>query len=129
MNTYRTIKNICEGLIARYDHNDPDYKAAESAEVLDQIVELFADCYDAESFLEWLDKHDGDILIDFRFAQIKTYEEIIDQIDNGDDNPDGVYNIDMEEWAELGNDEEKKDYIKDHLDCLMSSDVAVVVSW
>ena len=129
MNTYKTIKNICEGLIAKYDQNDPNYKAAQEADMLDNIVELFADCYDAESFLEWLDKHDGDILVDFRFAEIKTYQELIEEIDSGDDNPDGVYNIDLDEWEELETEEEKIDYIKDHLDCLMSSDVAIVVSW
>ena len=128
MNTYALIKNICEGLIAKYDTNDPDYKAAESDEMIDNIIELFADCYDEKSFLEWLYNHDSDILIDYRMAYRKTYEEIIQELDDGNE-CDGVYDIDFDEWRELETEEEKKDYIKDHLDCLMSSDACVVVSW
>ena len=125
MNTYTLIKNICEGLVAKYDENDPDYKKAKEDEMIDNIVELFADCYDEKSFLEWLYEHDSDILVDYRFANTKTFEEI----DNGYE-PSGVCDIDFEEWREIGDDEdERKEYIKNHLDCLMSSDKVVVVSW
>ena len=62
MNTYALIRNICEGLVAKYDEDDPDYKKAKEDEMIDNIIELFADCYDEKSFLEWLYKHDSDIL-------------------------------------------------------------------
>ncbi len=130
MNTYNLIKEICEGLVERYDKNDPDYKAAQNDGMIDNIIEIFADCYDEKTFLQWLHDHDGDILIDYRFAYTKTYEEIAEELDNGNE-CDGVYNIDFDEWREIDkNDEEaRKDYIKDHLDCLMNSDSVVVVSW
>lgn len=129
MNTYRTIRNICEGLIAKYDHNDPDYKAAEAIGAFDSIIDLFADYYDAESFLEFLEKHDGDILSDFRFAYIKEWDELIADIKYFEGDCDGVYDIDFEEFKNLETEEEQIKYIKDHLDCLMVYDNGVVVSW
>lgn len=130
MSEYELIKRVCEGLISKYDENDPDFKRASEDEMIDNIIELFADCYTSKDFLEWLYNHDCDILIDYRFAYTKTYEEIAEELDNGEEN-DGVYNIDFEEWQAIDkeNEEERKDYIKDHLDCLMSSDKVVVVSW
>ena len=126
--TYRIIKKVCEGLLANYDKQDPDYIKAESDKMLDPIIELFADCYSAEDFLQWLADHDGDILINYRFAYTKTYEEIAEDIDNGTE-CDGVYDIDFQEWEKLTAEEERKDYIRDHLDALMSSDSVVVVRW
>lgn len=134
MKTYELIKGICEGLIANYDKDNWNYIKAEEDDMLDNIIELFADCYDAESFLTWLYEHDGDILIDYIYAYRRTYEEIAEELDDCTDNDDcdvcdGVYGVDIEEWHELKTEEERTDYIKNHLDCLMSSDKAVVVEW
>ena len=128
MMTYNTIKAVCEGLLANYDKQDADYIKASEDEMLDEIIELFASCYDAADFLKWLADHDGDILIDYRFSDTKTYEEIAEELDNGNE-CDGVYDIDFQEWEKLTTEEERKNYIKDHLDCLMSSDRVVVISW
>jgi len=130
MREYELIRNICEALVSKYDENDPDFKQAKEDEMIDNIIELFADCYTSKDFLEWLYNHDCDILIDYRYADTKTFEEIAEDIDNGYE-PNGVYNINFDEWQEIAKDDEeaRKDYIKEHLDCLMSSDKVVVVSW
>lgn len=126
-NTYELITAICEGLIAKYDVNDPDYKIAKKYNILENIIDLFASCYDAESFLDWLDRHDLDILVDLRYADIKTYEEVINELNKG--NECDLYNIDFEEWEKLETEEEKIEYIKDHFDGLFYNDYCLVFYW
>lgn len=131
MTDYNTVKNLIEKLAAGYDKEDPDYKAAESDGMIEEIKNLFCECYDAESLLKWLSDHDFDIFVDYRYADKTSFDDIAEELDNGNDSPSGVYGCDLEEWKECNDDYDRKEYIKDHLDCLMCNyDTGVVViSW
>lgn len=130
MNTYKTIRNICEGLAEKARQaNDVDYRAAADADAVDAIISLFTDCYDAESFLEFLDKHDGDIFCDFRFADFRYYEDMIQEIEENKGDTSGTYNIDFEEFKALEDEDAKIDYIQDHCDGLFYTSKGICVSW
>ena len=131
MSDYELIKSICEKIAAGTSESDPDFREAKADGMIDNIISIFAECYDSKSFLEWLDKHEGDLFCDYRFADKTTFEEIAEELDNGNDNPDGVYDVDLEEWQELKDEDEKMDYIEEHLDCLMYSrgSGVIVISW
>lgn len=128
--SYQTVKAIIEGLITATPNTDPDKQLAESDGMIEQIVELFAECYTGDDLIKWLADHNNDPLQDYRYSNRLTYEEIAEELDNGNECI-GVYNIDFDEWQEIAKDDEeaRKDYIKKHLDCLMYSDDVVVVSW
>ena len=130
MNTYRTIYNICETLAEKARQaNDVDYRAAEEAEAVDAIISLYTDCYDAESFLEFLDKYDCDIFADFRYADFRYYEDMIQEIEENEGDTDGTYNIDFAEFKQLEDEDAKIEYIKNHCDGLFYTDKGVCVSW
>lgn len=68
MDQYRTIKLMCEKL---WDSEDPDCLNAEDYGFKEQIIELFADCYDYEDFCKWLAKNDCNPANHFRNATIE----------------------------------------------------------
>jgi hypothetical protein len=41
--------------------------------LLNQIVDLFIDCYNIEDLMKWLSAHNYDPIIDFRYADIQEY--------------------------------------------------------
>ena len=41
--------------------------------LLNQIIDLFIDCYNIEDLMKWLNAHDYDPIIDFRYADIREY--------------------------------------------------------
>lgn len=131
MTDYETIKALFEKLERGTDPEDPDYKAAKADNMVEHIKDLFVDCYSASDFLKWLTDHNFDLFVDYRFANKTSVEEITEELDNGNDRPEGVYNCDLEEWEELESEEERREYIWDHLDSLMydADSGVVVVSW
>ena len=69
LSDFEKVGMLFDKLIGEYDKEDVDYKAAEP--YLEQIRMLFVDCYDYESFCVWLADHDFDVLVNFRYANIK----------------------------------------------------------
>lgn len=131
MNDYESIKALFEKLERGTDPEDPDYKAAKADGMVEHIKDLFTDCYSAADFMEWLAKHDFDLFIDYRFANKTSFDEIREELDNGNETPEGVYDCDLEEWKELRDEQDKNGYILEHLDCLMfdPDSGVVVISW
>lgn len=131
MTDYEAIKALFEKLEKGTDPEDPDYKAAKEDGMIDNIKDIFTNCYSAADFLKWLTEHNFDLFVDYRFANKTNFEEIAQELDNGNDRPEGVYNCDLEEWQVLEDEEDRKEYILNHLDCLMYSadSGVVVVSW
>ncbi|MDY0140073.1 MAG: hypothetical protein RBR50_10255 [Candidatus Izemoplasmatales bacterium] len=41
--------------------------------LLNQIIDLFIDCYNIEDLMKWLSAHNYDPIIDFRYADIREY--------------------------------------------------------
>ena len=41
--------------------------------LLNQIIDLFIDCYNIEDLMKWLSTHNYDPIIDFRYAAIREY--------------------------------------------------------
>ena len=62
-----TIRKICEKL---WDSEDPDCKEAEEYGFKEDIITLFEDCFDYESFCKWLAKNDCNPANHFRDAEI-----------------------------------------------------------
>ena len=73
MTDYEKIEEVVDKLLEDYDKEDPDYKAAEP--FLNNIKELFEDCYSYSDFCTWLVEHNSDILMDFRYADIVSEED------------------------------------------------------
>ena len=124
-NVYEKAKQVLEDA---YNRGDADAVAVIEGGYGSALCELFEGCYSWEDFGAWLLDHDFDICQDFRFSNRYTYEEIIEEVDNGNENPEGTYNLDVEGWAELDN-EEKIERIKDAADCLLIGDCGLCVSW
>lgn len=111
-----------------YEKGDPDAVAVVDGGFREALADLMYGCYDEGEFCKWLVEHDLDVCVDFRFADVKTFDEIIEEVDAGDDEPSGTYNLDVDEWQTLTR-EEKIERIKEAADCLMVGDNALCVSW
>jgi len=72
MKVWEMIRKICEAL---WDSEDPDCAEAEEYGFKEQIIQLFEECYDAKSFLDWLAKNECCIANNFREAEITSKEE------------------------------------------------------
>lgn len=62
------IFNLCLKLIKGTDENDSDFKEVLEDETGEQIVELFVDCYDEKTFLEFLNNNDFDLFNNYRYS-------------------------------------------------------------
>lgn len=62
------IFNLCLKLIKGTDENDPDFREVLEDETGEQIVDLFVDCYDEKSFLEFLNNNDFDLFNNYRYS-------------------------------------------------------------
>lgn len=73
-------KSIQFMIIKKYlleDRKEDDADMLELTEnLLEQIIDLFMDCYNMEDLMKWLDKHSYDPIIDFRHAEIYEYSEL-----------------------------------------------------
>ena len=98
MTDYEIIEKICNAL---WDSEDADCKAAEEYGFKDQIILLFADCYDYGSFCKWLAKHDCNPAHGFNDAEIR-------------------------ERSDYDSDEEFEDA---KMDALLSNDKYLCMSW
>lgn len=99
MKDYEKIRIVAERLISEYDHNDPDYKAAEP--FISEIIDLLMYSYGYNDFCEWLVAQDCDILNNFRFADIRERSEY----------------------------EDEEEFLKDKEDALFSTDDLIVLQW
>ena len=72
MTDYEKIDVLVDDLLENYDRDDPDYKAAEP--FLNNIKEWYEDCYSYNDLCSLLVEQDGDILLDFRYANIVNKE-------------------------------------------------------
>ena len=61
-------------LLEDRQEDDPDMQAL-TPQLLEQVIQLFIDCYDTENLMLWLESHDYDPIIDFRFSERYEYEE------------------------------------------------------
>lgn len=129
MTEYEKIYNKARELLedAR-DRGDVDALAVFDFGAEDEICNLFASCYTWQEFCAWLVDHDLDIAQDFRFSDRKEWNEIIKEIDEGEENPAGTYKFDREGWEEL-TEEQKRDTVADCADCLFITDKGLVISW
>ena len=72
MREYEVIRTICEKL---WDSEDSDCALAEEYGFKDQIIMLFAECYDYEYFCEWLAKNNCNPAEGFSNAEINCRED------------------------------------------------------
>ena len=101
MQTYKVIERITEALWDKCKaEGDKDILKAEECGFKESIIDLFSSCYDADSFLEWLDKHHLNPADGFQYAEIYSRDE-----------------LEEDEWL---------DYCED---CLMCNDEYVCVRW
>ena len=73
MKDKKKVEALVDSLLEGYDRSDPDYKAAKP--FLDNIRELFVDCYSYSDFCVWLVEHKMDILVNFRNADIVSQDD------------------------------------------------------
>lgn len=83
---YTERRDLIQRLADTRPDDDIDKKAAEGYE--DQILELFADCYDGDDLLKWLVDHDFDPFYGFRFAETETKEDWIEYSYNPEEDGD-----------------------------------------
>ena len=52
--------------------------------LLNQIIDLFIECYNVEDLMTWLSTHNYDPIIDFRYADIREYGdfESLEELEN-----------------------------------------------
>ena len=124
-NIYEKAKEL---LRTAYDKNDPDAKAVIDGGFEESFCQFFDDVYSWEEFCTWLVEHDLDICCDFRFADIREWDDIIDDVDRYHEDTGGVYNLNVEGWDNLTK-EEKIERIKESSDCLLVGDLGLCVSW
>ena len=72
MSEWEIIEKICEKL---WDSEDPDCKEAEEYGFKEDIIRLFRDCYDYESFCKWLANNNCNPANHFREADISYYRD------------------------------------------------------
>ena len=72
MTDYEKVEMLVEDLLEDYDREDPDYKAAEP--FLSKIKEYYTD-YSYSDLCTWLVEHNGDILINFKNADIVSEDD------------------------------------------------------
>lgn len=65
-------------LVKGTDEADPDFKQALEDDMAEAILDLYMDCYSDSDFLEWIAKHDFDLFVDYRSADVKTREEMFE---------------------------------------------------
>lgn len=84
--THNPIYNLIVKLIKGTNENDPDLKQVMEDKMYFSIIDLMLECYTKEDAIDWLDKHDWDVFVDYRFAITKTRDEMI--ADYGDEDED-----------------------------------------
>lgn len=83
------IYNLIVKLIKSTSENDPDLKQVIEDKMWFPIIDLMLECYTTEEALKWLCDHDWDVFADYRFANTKTKEEMIEEY--GEDEYDWDY--------------------------------------
>lgn len=73
------ILSLMIKLIKGTDENDADFKEVLADDMGEPIVDLFLDCYDEKSFLEWLAKYDWDLFANYRYAETYPAEDLTEE--------------------------------------------------
>ena len=111
MKDYEKVEALVDYLLEGYDRKDPDYIAAKP--FLDNIRELFVDCYSYSDLCVWLVEHKMDILINFRYAKIVRKEDYKNPDDWEEAKEDALLVSDdgtsaVKSWFQLSNGEHSK---------------------